>query len=142
MRRNYPLIAVFIALLVGVMPADTMAASSYIQAETLPPQLLPPPPAEGSAAWKQQIAQILQAQKHLSSSEFAAMKDEQRVRVEMMISVLDPAFTRGNLPQTFALLDRSLGDAEQVSGQDKKFFHTRRPYLTDDHVKLYVDAPQ
>ena len=117
-----------------------MAAEVYVQAETLPPQLLPSPPAEGSAVWKQQIAQVLQAQKHLSVSEIDAMRNEQRVRVEMMTSVLGASFTRANLPETFAFLDHVLGDAEQISSQDKKFFHTRRPYLTDVHVRLYVDA--
>jgi acid phosphatase (class A) len=115
------------------------SAPSYIEPPSLPPELLPPPPAEGSKAWRAQIAGVLQAQKHLSAADIAAMRDEQHLRLELMTSVLGANFTRENLPKTFAMLDRVLASAGQVTEADKKFWHTRRPYLTDKRVTLYID---
>lgn len=115
------------------------ASQAYVQATFLPPQLLPPPPAEGSKAWHQQVDVVLQAQRDMPSHDLAAMKDEQHVRLEQMTTVLGSSFTRERLPKTFALLDRVASGTGQVVEADKKFWHTRRPYLTDPHVKLLID---
>ena len=37
------------------------------------------------------------------------------------------------------MLDRVLASAEGVSEADKQFWHTRRPYVADDHVHLYIN---
>jgi len=121
----------------GVWAFDSVSA--YTLPQNLPPQLLPPPPAENSEAWQKQITAVLQAQQHLSQDDLAAIKDEQHLRLELMTAPLGPAFTRKNLPQTFHLLDRVMASAEGVSEADKKFWHTRRPYLTDSRIHLYID---
>ncbi len=132
-----------IALVVFLLfPCPSFAAdyqSTYVTPEDLPPQLLVPPPAEGSAAWKKDIQDVLRAQRHVSESDLAAMRDEQHVRLDSITSGLGPNFTREKLPKTFALLDHVFTDALVVTEADKKFWHTRRPYLTDPRVKLYVD---
>jgi acid phosphatase (class A) len=114
-------------------------AQIYVRAQFLPPQLLPPPPGEGDAVWRKQIDQVLKAQHNLSESERAAIRDEQKLRIELMTSVMGLNFTRDNLPKTFALLDHVMASVEQVTDADKKFWRTRRPYLTDTRIKLYVD---
>ena len=112
---------------------------TYVSAQFLPPDLLPPPPAEGSKEWRAQINAVLQAERRATQADLAAAVDEQKMRLELMTSVMGPTFTRDRLPKTFALLDHVLEGARQVSEADKKFWHTRRPYLTDKRVKLYVD---
>jgi len=143
MRWSLPLLAVFISLIGLTAPLGATALeagqSGYVQAQYVPPQLLVPPPSEASRAWKKQIEEVVRAQRALSTSEIAEMKDEQKVSVEMMTSVLGPSFTRERLPKVFTMLDRTLSGAVQVVEADKKFWHTRRPYLTDKRVKLYID---
>jgi acid phosphatase (class A) len=112
---------------------------TYIAPETLPPQLLAPPPKEGSAAWRQEIDSVLTAQKSISRADLAALRDEQHLRFDLMTAVIGPDFTPQRFPKSFALLDHVLRDAGGVTEADKQFWHTRRPYLTDARVKLLVN---
>lgn len=128
----------------GLLPVSLHAApvaveAHYLASADLPPQLLPPPPAEGSAGWKKNIRGVIAAQKHLGSGDLAAMRDEQHLRLDLMTVVIGPDFTPEKFPRAYALLDRVFEDGENISGADKQFWHTRRPYLTDRHVKLLVD---
>ncbi len=111
----------------------------YLAAGLLPPDILPPPPAEGSPGWKDQIKQVIAAQNHISAEEIAAAKHEQHWQIELFTSDIDPTFTRDKYPKTWALLENVRNDIGAVSETDKNYWHTRRPYLTDKHVKLFVD---
>ena len=140
MRFNRLFVFVLLCLCSLVAPVTASASeANYVQAQFLPPQLLPPPPAEGSAAWRSQIALVIQAQHKISLDDLAAMRAEQNLRVETITDTLGPSFNRQHLPKTFALLDRVMQDTGTISEADKKFWHTRRPYLTNARVKLYVD---
>jgi acid phosphatase (class A) len=118
---------------------DGHAAGTYVDILTLPPELLPPPPEEGSADWKQQIGEVLQAQKHIPKTDLAAMKAEQHVRLELITNVIGGDFVREHLPKTFMLLDHVLADTAAISEADKQFWNLRRPYLTDHRVKLLIN---
>jgi len=113
--------------------------SHYVLPDDLAPQLLPPPPAEGSPAWKEEIKAVVKAQKKLSTQDIAAIHDEQHLKLELVTSVMGPDFTPTKFPHTFKLLGNVFTDTEIVTGADKNFWHTRRPYLTDKRVKLMVD---
>ena len=127
-----------------LFPVTAFSASQntvpyYIEVESLSPQLLPPPPEERSGGWRKQIGGVLVAQKNISPADLSAMKDEQHLRLDLMTSVMGENFTREHLPRTFAFLDRVLLDASHITEADKDYWHTRRPYLNDKRVKLYVD---
>jgi acid phosphatase (class A) len=111
----------------------------YVSVEELPPQLLVPPPSEGSALWRKDIQEVLAAQKHIGGGTLTNVRHEQELRVELVTDVLGPDFTREKFPRPFALIDRVFEDSEAISGADKKFWHIKRPYLADRHVKLFVD---
>ncbi len=133
---------VSLIVLTGFSPvdaADTDRHSYYVTIETLPPQLLVPPPAEKSVAWQRNIKVVITAQQHLSKNDLAAMRNEQHVRLDLVTGVLGPNFTRASKPKIFALLDRVLNDASIITEADKQFWHTRRPYLADRHIRLLVD---
>ncbi len=115
------------------------SSRQYFQIQRLQPQLLLTPPIEGSNAWKKQINKVLRDQQGLSEPEVAEIRNEQRSRIELMTSVLDPAFKKELYPKTFAMIDLVAKSTSQIIEADKKFWHTRRPYLTDARVKLYVD---
>lgn len=133
------LFLLLIAAGASLCPSLAFAATHYVAGAELPPQFLPPPPAEGSAAWKQNIDGVLAAQKHISRADIAAMRDEQHMRIGLVADVLGPGFTRAAYPHTFELLDGVLEDSEAIADADKRYWHTRRPYLTDARVKLMVD---
>jgi acid phosphatase (class A) len=48
-------------------------------------------------------------------------------------------FTSEKFPKTFALLNHVYTDTLLITEADKKYWHTRRPYLTDHQVKLLID---
>ncbi len=115
------------------------SSQKYFQLQRLQPQLLPPPPVEGSKAWKKQINEVLREQHGLSVTEIAAIRNEQRAGIESMISVIGPGFKKELYPKTFAMIDLVANGTSKIIDMDKQFWHTRRPYLTDSRVKLYVD---
>ncbi len=117
----------------------TAGTPNYVAPATLPPQLLPAPPAEGSPDWQNQVQEVLTAQRGLSEDELTAIHNEQTARLEMITPVVSKALTREQVPKTFALLDRVMADAGSITDADKKFWNTRRPYAADQHVKLLVE---
>jgi len=79
------LISVLI-LICGFVCAPLEAAdlqSHYVTTADLPPQLLAPPPLEGSAAWRNNIQGVLIAQKHIDADDLTAMRDEQHLRLRV-----------------------------------------------------------
>jgi acid phosphatase (class A) len=120
----------------AVLPAYAL---DYVDPQFLTPQLLASPPAEGSKEAQRQLGVVERVQKAVLLSDIDAFKNEQKFRLDLMTEVMGPTFTRDNLPKTFQMLDRVLANATNVVETDKKFFHTRRPYLVDPRVKLYVD---
>ena len=129
----------FGVVLASVSPVSAAWSETYVAPSQLPPSFLLPPPAENTAAWKHEIEAVRAAQKHISPSDLADLREEQHVRLELITPVMGADFNRERLPQTFALLDNVLADTVAVTHADKRFWHTRRPYLTDPHVKLLVD---
>jgi acid phosphatase (class A) len=138
-------IAVIFGLILVAPPAQAGLLNQnqpnwyYVDPETLPATLLPPPPDPASAEGRRQIAVVLRAQEHVSKADRLAMRDEQHVRLELMTQILGFDFTRDKKPKTFALLDRVMADTRILSENDKNFWHTKRPYLMDKRVKLLID---
>ncbi len=114
-------------------------ASNYIAPENLPPTLLLPPPAENSPVWHEEIAAVIACQEHILPRDYAAMRNEQHMRLELVTDVMGKDFTHERYPQTYQLLEHVLADSERITEADKAFWHTRRPYLADAHVKLLID---
>ncbi|MDR3450320.1 MAG: phosphatase PAP2 family protein [Alphaproteobacteria bacterium] len=139
---RFPRFFLLIAILLTAISGPARAfdhPQTYLSPQMLPPQLLPPPPREGGKNWRAQEDAVIKAQRDISQADIAAMRNEQNLRLDLLTAEIGPAFTRDRLPKTFALLDRVWADAGQVVEADKQFWHTKRPYLTDKHVKLYVD---
>ena len=127
----------------AVTPQASCAAGverAWIEPQSLLPQLLPSPPAEGGEAWKAQIELVVAAQSSLSPAVISAIRNEQKFRVGLMTDTLGPSFDPERLPKTCALLDRVERTSEEVVDAAKKYWHTRRPYLADPRVKLLVDS--
>jgi len=136
LRRLLFSLAIPLALVTHLAAAGT---PNYVAPATLPPQLLPAPPTEGTPDWQNQIEKVVMAQRGLNEDELSAIRSEQTVRLEMITPVVSKAFTREQMPKTFALLDRVMADAGSITDADKKFWNTKRPYLADQQVKLLID---
>ena len=125
---------------VPLLSCTARGERAWIEPQSLLPQLLPAPPAEGSEAWKAQVEMVVAAQNSLSPAEISAIRNEQKFRVELMTDTLGLLFDDGRLQKTYALLNRVERTSEVVVNAAKRYWNTRRPYLADSRVKLYVDS--
>jgi acid phosphatase (class A) len=125
--------------LYGASASAETHSSTYLSPSDLSPLLLPPPASEGSAEWKHDIQSVIQQQKLVTPEQLSAISDEQHIRIELMTKIMGTNFTSEKFPKTFALLTHVYTDTLLITEADKKFWHTRRPYLTDPKVKLLID---
>jgi len=123
----------------GLAKTEAPETAAYLDASVLPPTFLPPPPAEGSDTWRAQLGDVLGAQLHITVSEQAMLRAEQKVSLDLITPAVGINFTEARYPSTFAMLARVLADTTRIVEADKKYWHTRRPYLADTRVKLLVD---
>lgn len=111
----------------------------YVSSKDLPPQLLPAPLPVNSIAAQDNIKAVLAAQQHISAKDLKEMKEEQKLRLDIMTKTLGNDFTRDHFPKTYTLLDHVMYDVSAITFTDKAYWHTKRPYLIDPHVKLLID---
>jgi acid phosphatase (class A) len=135
----------FCLFLLTVTPLTAQAANAdpvkgfFISPADLSPQLLPPPPAEGTKPARAQIAAVIAVQRHIPKADLDTMRAEQRLSLDDMTQILGSGFTRERLPKTFLMLDHVFSDTKAIAEADKNFWHTRRPYLVDHRIKLLID---
>lgn len=122
-----------------LLPHQGYASTFYANPDLLPPTLLAPPPTEGSPFNKSNIDMVIRAQKNVTDDARKAIREEQHLTPDLITSVLGPRFTQAEYPAAYALIDHVFYDSEAVTAIDKKYWHTRRPYLVDHRVKLMVD---
>lgn len=143
MIKLRPVLFVFLALLLPAIPCAAQNAGqtpTYVAPATLPAELLPAPPPEDGPAFHDQLASVLATQsRNIGDAELAIIRDEQHMRLALMLNPLGPRFNASELPKTFILLNHILADATLVTEEDKRFWHVRRPYLADKRIKLLVD---
>ncbi|MGB4100721.1 MAG: phosphatase PAP2 family protein [Alphaproteobacteria bacterium] len=100
---------------------------------------LPAPRANKSSTIRTDILHIIGFQTYAAPEEITAARDEQNLRPEHLVSVIDKNVSQTELPLTFALLDRVAADVSAVTRAAKKRWRTTRPYQLDRRVKLLVD---
>ena len=111
----------------------------YQNLAVVTPDLLAPPPSEGSLDWQKQISSVVGSQQQLPHYDLVAMGQEQNFTYTMMTQFLGADFTPENLPKTFALIQHVFADSALVIDKAKLFWHTRRPYLASKQVKLMIN---
>ncbi len=111
----------------------------YLAPDNVSPHLLAVPPKPKSKAWNADIAKIIQMQKYAAPTEVTEARAEQKVRPEIVTSVLGPHFNRETLPLTFKLLDNVAADSKAVTKEAKDYWHIPRPYVADKRVKLQIN---
>ena len=138
-----PLRASLLLLILQLLLAESAAAdgSRYISVTAVDlTELLPPPPAKGSAAARQDLDAVLRAQAARTPDSMAAAKADALVSVFRFADVLGPAFASSRLPRT-ATLFRMVGrDATEIGGRAKDYWQRPRPYRFSDRVTSILDV--
>jgi acid phosphatase (class A) len=134
MRRSLPLVASLLALtltlpaLAQEAPAPTILSAAVID----PVRLLPPPPPEGSAAQKAELAELHRIQETRTPAQLAQAKwDNDHEDPSAFAPTLGPNFDMAKLPATAKLL--KIVDHEQsvAKKMGKAAFGRSRPWIVD-----------
>lgn len=121
----------FIAVLCFAQPA--FAETGFLSpAQFEPSLLLPPPPADGSAAQVSELAELHRIEAARTADAFArAQADGKNETVTMFAEILGPSFDAAKFPATVKLFSRIAVDEDAISGKFKTYFHRNRPYAVD-----------
>lgn len=96
--------------------------------------LLPPPPAAGSAADRQDLQAVLAVQRSRTAAEQSAAKADMERSVFRFADVLGPSMQPATLPKTAAFFER-VADFDKAEVKDAKLYWRRaRPPVTSDQV--------
>lgn len=100
-----------------------------------PARLLPPPPADGSAAQKEDLAEMERAYRERSDERFAQAKwDDTHESAELFAPTLGPAFDLARLPATAKLLALVQNEGDVSASMAKRYFQRMRPWAIDTTV--------
>ena len=114
-----------------MVPAN--AAPVYLSPSDYDPKgLLPPPPVEGSADARAELAELDRIQSQRSKEEFARADQDFHTRNgTIFAAAIGPAFDLGKLPLTAKLLDNVHKDEDAAASVAKDYFRRTRPWIVD-----------
>ena len=120
-----------IILVLAAVPAR--AVPVYLAPSDYDPRgLLPPPPLEGSAAAKAELAELDRIQRRRSKADFArADRDFRTTNANIFAVAIGPGFDLDKLPLTARLLDNVHQDESAAAGLAKDYFRRTRPWIVD-----------
>ena len=124
------------------------ASSAFGEAPLLPPgaidlpTILPPPPVADTKAERDDISTVIAIQAASSPERRAQAVADAEISPERFAgALLGPAFTRANLPKTFAVLRRVAHEGGALSERAKDFWKRPRPFLVDARITSLVPKP-
>ncbi len=97
-------------------------------------KVLAPPPAEGSAMQKADLARVLEVQRTRTPEQVTSAKADVHKSVFRFADVLGPSFNEANLPKTAALFDAAEKDAAMIAKDGKEYFKRPRPFVKNSEV--------
>lgn len=131
-----------LSLLVLSMSLPTWAHAHYVSHQSLDiAQVLPAPPASGSAEQAIDLQAVLAAQAARTPAQEKSALAENDLTVFQFSSVLGPAFNPEHLPATAKLFKRLQEDAIDVLGPAKDTWKRPRPFLASDAVNPVGGKP-
>jgi hypothetical protein len=137
MRKIAFAVAMLAAAGVPAAAKQSDKPTPLIGAADLDPILvLPPPPAQGSAQAKAELAELHTVEISRTAAETVdAAKDGDTKNAMIFAEVLGPRFNLDALPETRALLDMVQASEKAVVGRGKDEFKRPRPWIVDDSLK-------
>ncbi|WP_404714045.1 phosphatase PAP2 family protein [Sphingomonas sp. MMS24-J13] len=110
-----------------------------------PALLLPPPPADGSAIAKAELAALFVVDRTRTPAEEARAKTDNRVKdVTIFAAIMGPGFDLDRLPATKALFQTVRAEEKAAADRAKDHFLRNRPWIVDKtlHPCSTDDEPQ
>jgi acid phosphatase (class A) len=133
-------IAALFLMLATLATSNMAQAQPYMDAASINPELLTPPPAPHSAPWNADIDKIIALQKSPDQAVIAQAAAELVMAPELVTLAVHPALTRADYPAVYQLLDNVAYTSKSINGTAKDFWHTKRPYQSDNRVKALIFA--
>ncbi|MDH5255897.1 MAG: phosphatase PAP2 family protein [Gammaproteobacteria bacterium] len=125
------------ALLAGCAVADASRPATATVSVDLT-ELLPPPPAPGSAADREDLDAVIRTQAARTPASIAAAKADALVTVFRFDDVLGPAFTASRLPRTTAFFRKAALESTAIGRRAKDYWNRPRPYRASERVTSIV----
>jgi acid phosphatase (class A) len=124
---------------VAVLPA--CAAPVFLtSAQVNPAQLLPPPPADGSAATQAELAELHRIENSRTADDLARAKNDASTEdVTAFAAVMGSGFDLKGLPKTTKLFADVREEEKTAAKLAKDYFKRTRPYAADPSLKSCVD---
>jgi acid phosphatase (class A) len=133
MRKLFLLPALF--LLWSATPALSLSDSPYLAPGAFDSiHLLPPPPAPNSAAQRQDVEGVLQAQKTSSPERVRLAQEDAKVELLRFADVLGPNFAPDKMPIVAAFFRKVGRDTGAPVTMAKDCWERPRPFLADSAV--------
>jgi acid phosphatase (class A) len=128
----------FVAML--FMLGGDATAGPDIFNRIVPENIIPPPPAPGSAIEQTEIAEILKTRAAATPAALAWAKHDNDIEnASIFLPVLGPAWDLSKLPKTKALVEVIMKVDSQESGPAKRYFHRSRPWIVDSRVQTCAE---
>jgi acid phosphatase (class A) len=124
--------AAILAFVLSLSPAHAQQPAKKLRiltaTETDPGRLLPPPPPDGTASQKKELAEVERLVRTRTPERFTQAKwDNEHENASAFYATLGADFDIKKLPETAKLLDLVLNDQAVVASTAKVFFHRQAP---------------
>ena len=141
MLHRLPFIALLIALTACGAQEPYPYTPQFVSVADVGTHAIPAPPAQGSAAYADEMEGIIARQAALTPAQRAIPAAENHISPEMIIvPVLGPRYTAETYPALYALLNHAASDAWRISDATEDYYLSPRPWYADKRVELLVPA--
>jgi acid phosphatase (class A) len=97
-----------------------------------PSRLLPPPPSDGSASQKKELAEVEHIVKTRTKERYAQAEwDNEHEDPTAFAATIGPGFDLNKLPATAKLLEGVMNDQSMAASAAKEFFHRKFPVAAE-----------
>jgi acid phosphatase (class A) len=128
-------IALGIAVVISTYAASVLAAPSFLTPEQYDPaRLLPPPPADGTAATKAELAELHRIQATRTDTQYARAKRDGKTEDATIFAEVVPGFDLAKLTATAKLFADVRAEEKEAVTVAKAFFARTRPYVADQSL--------
>jgi hypothetical protein len=133
-----------LALLVLALGAPSASAQklNYLKQIIDVPALVPPPPAPGSEAFKEDLAGVIEAQENRTEERMRRAVAQKVLTIYHFSEVLGPKFTAQNLPVMDAFFKRMHEDQRASLISAKNVIQRQRPFLVSKDVQALAGQPR
>jgi acid phosphatase (class A) len=123
-----------LCLLLAGLATPAVAGHHYLSNTNIALQLLPPPPAPGSAEQSFDLAEVESVHRAINPSQAALARSENHVFAFTFTPVIGSFFQTNRFPRTEALFNQVLKETDQVLDAGKDFWMRPRPFLIDTNL--------